>query len=93
MLTLPGEYTTIMSCVAHLVSKRIWQHAQLLLIGAILAPGQRIVAAVLRMIYAKSAQRQLDGLFSDYPWSCSSNWLNSRWAGTFSRKDVRRVSF
>jgi hypothetical protein len=36
MLTLPGEYTTIMSCVAHLVSKRIWQHAQLLLIGAIL---------------------------------------------------------
>ena len=50
MLTLPSEYTTILSSFARLFSKRIWQNAQLLLIGAILAPGQRTVAAVLRII-------------------------------------------
>ena len=50
MLTLPSEYTTILSSFGRLFSKRVWQHAQLLLIGAILAPGQRTVAAVLRII-------------------------------------------
>jgi hypothetical protein len=50
MLTLPSEYTTILSSFARLFSKRVWQHAQLLLIGAILVPGQRTVAAVLRII-------------------------------------------
>ena len=50
MQTLPSEYTTILSSFARLFSKRVWQHAQLLLIGAILAPGQRTVAAVLRII-------------------------------------------
>jgi hypothetical protein len=50
MQTLPSEYTTILSSFARLFSKRIWQHAQLLLIGAILAPGQRTVAAILRII-------------------------------------------
>jgi hypothetical protein len=33
---------------APLFSKRIWQHAQLLLIGAILAPGRRTVSSALR---------------------------------------------
>jgi len=50
MLTLPSEYTTILSSFARLFSKRVWQHAQLLLIGAILAPGQRTVASVLRIV-------------------------------------------
>ena len=50
MQTLPSEYITILSSFARLFSKRIWPHAQLLLIGAILAPGQRTVAAVLRII-------------------------------------------
>ena len=50
MHTLPNEYTTILSSFARLFSKRVWQQAQLLLIGAILAPGQRTVAAVLRII-------------------------------------------
>jgi hypothetical protein len=35
---------------APLFSKRIWQHAQLLLIGAILAPGTRTVSSALRAI-------------------------------------------
>jgi hypothetical protein len=33
---------------APLFSKRIWQHAQLLMIGAILAPGRRTVSSALR---------------------------------------------
>ena len=50
MHTLPSEYITILSSFACLFSKRIWPQAQLLLIGAILAPGQRTVAAILRII-------------------------------------------
>jgi hypothetical protein len=50
MLTLPSDYTTILTSFARLFSKRIWQHAQLMLLGAILAPGQRTVTAVLRIL-------------------------------------------
>jgi hypothetical protein len=50
MLTLPSEYTTILSSFARLFSKRIWQKAQLLAIGAILVPGQRTVTAILRIL-------------------------------------------
>jgi hypothetical protein len=35
---------------ARLFSQRIWKHAQILLIGAILTPGQRTVAAILRIM-------------------------------------------
>ena len=38
----------VLAPFAPLFSKRIWQHAQLLLIGAILAPGQRTVSSALR---------------------------------------------
>jgi hypothetical protein len=47
---LPSEYTTILSSFARLFSKRIWKRSQLLLIGAILTPGQRTVAAILRIM-------------------------------------------
>jgi DDE superfamily endonuclease len=50
MLTLPSEYTIILTSFARLFRKRIWQQAQLLIIGAILTPGQRTVAAVLRIL-------------------------------------------
>jgi hypothetical protein len=50
MPTLPSEYTTILTTFAVLFSKRIWQHVQILLIGGILAPGQRTVTAVLRIM-------------------------------------------
>ena len=45
-----SEYTTILAAFARLFSKRTWQHAQILLFGAILAPGQRTVTAVLRIM-------------------------------------------
>jgi hypothetical protein len=47
---LPSEYTTILTAFAVLYSKRVWQHAQILLLGAILAPGQRTVTAILRIM-------------------------------------------
>jgi hypothetical protein len=38
----------VLAPFAPLFSKRIWQHAQLLLVGAILAPGRRTVSSALR---------------------------------------------
>jgi hypothetical protein len=50
MPTLRSEYTTILTAFAGLFSKRVWQHVQILLLGAILAPGQRTVSAILRIM-------------------------------------------
>lgn len=47
---MPSEYTIILSSFARLFSKRVWKLAQTLLIGAILTPGQRTVAAALRIM-------------------------------------------
>jgi hypothetical protein len=47
---LPREYTTILTTFAKLYSRRVWQHVQILLMGAILAPGQRTVTAILRIM-------------------------------------------
>jgi hypothetical protein len=47
---LRSEYTTILTAFAGLFSKRIWQRVQILLLGAILAPGQRTVTAILRIM-------------------------------------------
>ena len=48
MRTLPPKMVQVLAPFAPLFSKRIWQHAQLLLIGAILAPGRRTVSSALR---------------------------------------------
>jgi hypothetical protein len=47
---LRSEYTTILTAFAGLFSKRVWQRVQILLLGAILAPGQRTVTAILRIM-------------------------------------------
>ena len=48
MRTLPPQMLQVLAPFAPLFSKRIWQHAQLLLVGAILAPGRRTVSSALR---------------------------------------------
>ena len=48
MRTLPPKMVQVLAPFAPLFSKRIWQHAQLLLVGAILAPGRRTVGSALR---------------------------------------------
>jgi hypothetical protein len=47
---LRSEYTTILTAFARLFSKRIWEHVHILLLGAILAPRQRTVSAILRIM-------------------------------------------
>jgi hypothetical protein len=49
MLRLPARFVAIIIAFAPLFVHRSWQHAQVLLIGAILAPGQRTVASLLRI--------------------------------------------
>ena len=50
MITLPAEIMTRLAPFAPLFSSRVWRHAQLLVVGAILAPGQRMVSMVLRVL-------------------------------------------
>jgi hypothetical protein len=46
--TLPTTMIRVLAPFAPLLSKRVWQNAQVLLAGAILAPGKRTVASALR---------------------------------------------
>ena len=50
MLHLPQESIAVLRVFAPVFSDRTWQWAQVLLIGAILTPGQRTVAAILRVM-------------------------------------------
>ncbi len=50
MLAPPSEYLTLVLAFAPVFSKRIWNHIQILLVGAILTPNQRTVTAVLRIM-------------------------------------------
>ena len=56
MLTLPNAIVSVLIPFATLFSTPAWRKAQVLLAGAILAPGQRTVAAALRVM-GRSAQR------------------------------------
>ena len=50
MLTVPKEFAILMTTFSSLFTKRVWQHVQVLMIGAILSPGQRTVTAALRVM-------------------------------------------
>lgn len=50
MLTLPPDMIACLSAFAPVFSKRVWQHVLVLVAGAILAPGQRMVTSVLRVM-------------------------------------------
>jgi hypothetical protein len=50
MLTLPAELLSLIVEFAPLFSKPVWEHAKVLLVGAILAPGTRTVTACLRVM-------------------------------------------
>ena len=49
MLHLPARFAVVILCFAPLFRQLTWRHAQVLLIGAILVPGQRTVASILRV--------------------------------------------
>ncbi len=50
MFTLPPDYSTILDLFRPYFTNRIWSSVQLLLMGAILTPGQRTVTAILRIL-------------------------------------------
>ena len=50
MPTLPAEYLSILAVLAPLFSQCLWAQVQVLVVGAILTPGQRTVSAVLRIM-------------------------------------------
>jgi DDE superfamily endonuclease len=50
MPDLPARFAGLILAFAPLFVHRSWRHAQLLLIGAILTPGRRTVASVLRIL-------------------------------------------
>ena len=50
MLNLPCEIIALTTAFAPYFSEPVWQQAQVLMIGAILAPGRRTVASALRVM-------------------------------------------
>ena len=50
MPTLQAEYIMMLGAFARLFSTRIWEHAKILVIGAVLSPAERTVTAVLRVM-------------------------------------------
>ena len=49
MFHLPPRFATLILAFAPLFAHRSWRHAEMLLSGAILAPGQRTVTSILRI--------------------------------------------
>lgn len=50
MPSLPAEMIVLLAPFAQLFSDRVWRHAQMLVVGAVLAPGQRTVTSCLRVL-------------------------------------------
>ena len=50
MLKLPKRMIQVLRCFEEVFSERVWEWAKVLLIGAILAPGERTVTAILRVM-------------------------------------------
>jgi hypothetical protein len=50
MLILPSLLAALLGTFSRLFSGRIWQHVQVLVIGAILCPGKRTVSSILRVM-------------------------------------------
>jgi len=72
MPTLPPEMLPLLAPFAPLFSRRVWRHALVLVVGAILAPGRRTVAAALRAM-----GRDQDRRFERYHRILS----RARWSG------------
>ena len=53
-MDLPKKITQVLRSFEEVFGKRVWEWAKVLLIGAILAPGERTVTAILRVRVASS---------------------------------------
>ncbi len=77
MPTLPSDYLSLIQIFAPHLYNCIWQHARVLLIGAILVPGRRTVTAVLR-IMGPSEDRQFQTYHRVLNRAVWSSWALSR---------------
>lgn len=77
MPTLPNDYLSLICAFAPYFSNLVWQHAQVLLLGAILTPGQRTVAAALRIV-GLSADRHVQTYHRVLNRAAWSSWQLSR---------------
>ncbi len=50
MLSLPMTFNSVIAIFAPAFSRPVWQHAAVLITGAILAPGKRTVTSILRIL-------------------------------------------
>lgn len=57
MGVLPPDLMTIIGAFAPLFTERVWRHVQVLLSGAILAPGKRTITSVLHVMGLKQERR------------------------------------
>ena len=57
MRTLPTTVVQVLAPFVPLFSERVWRHVQVLLAGAILAPGKRTVASALRAVGLQEERR------------------------------------
>jgi len=55
MLSLPIAFSSVIGIFAPVFSRPVWQHVKVLLTGAVLAPGQRTVTAILRIMGLSAA--------------------------------------
>jgi len=55
MLSLPSAFPRAIGVFAPVFSRPVWQHVNVLMAGAVLAPGKRTVTAILRMMGRSAA--------------------------------------
>jgi hypothetical protein len=55
MLSLPIAFRSALGVFAPVFSRPVWQHVKVLMTGAVLAPGQRTVTAILRIMGRSAA--------------------------------------
>jgi DDE superfamily endonuclease len=55
MLSLPIAFSSAIGVFAPVFSRPVWQHVKVLITGAVLAPGQRTVTAILRIMGRSAA--------------------------------------
>ena len=52
---MPIAFSSVIGIFAPVFSRPVWQHVKVLLTGAVLAPGQRTVTAILRIMGRSAA--------------------------------------
>jgi len=91
MLTLPTRFAGLILAFAPLFVHRSWRHAQILLVGAILTPGQRTVTSVLSIMGRAQERRfvNVHRILNRAAWSprIGSRILLGLLVDTFAQRD------